>query len=244
MMALGITFFVILQYFMPAPSQTPQVAPDPTHQQQEVVVAAPAALPSAAPAAIEDFNPETEYEISVRIGDSTPGGNGYEARFSTAGASMSSYRLLGFARRPALERVPGDEVILLERLAAGRDTFRVDAATFGASGQELQTVAMGTFNFELREIPTWAEITPPVDGSVTRGDKLVFRAVVGEWEVLKTFTFPRDDSSRPYSIDMDLAWRNLASSNRLLLYRLAGPTGMLADDDTSNFGIINFITAR
>lgn len=244
MMALGITFFVILEYIMPPPPPAPQVKQEASQQHEAAPAPAGGTAAAVVPTPTADFNPVVEYDVSVRIGDDTPGGDGYEARFSSLGAGMSSYRLLGFSRLPTLERHPGDEVILLDRLAKGRDSFRVDAATFGPSRQELQTLALGVINYELKEVPEWAEVRPLPDPSVKKGDKLVFRAVAGDWELLKTFSFPRDKTGRPYTIDMTLEWRNLAPANRLLRYRLAGPTGLLPDDNTPSFGIINFLTAR
>lgn len=247
MMALGITFFVILQFILPPEPQAPTVQPEPALEDNYSPAPAAAAPTSGTPVGqdVAEFNPENEYDIAVRVGEAAPGGNGYEANFSTMGAGMKSYRLLGHYRQPKKEHVAGDEVILLDHLAKGRDSLRIDAVSFGTSQQEPpDTVGFGAFNYELIEYPEWAEIVPEPPASVKRGDKLVFRGVRGEWELFKTFTFPAGEGSPSFNINLDLQWRNLADTNRFLNYRISGPTGMLPDDDSSQFGIINFLTAR
>lgn len=251
MMALGITFFVILQYVMPPPPEPPTVAPEPELSQTYIPPESTAGQQPAASAAATiseiaaGFNPQAEYAVTVVRGEAVPNGDGYEALFSSVGGSLHTYRLLGYYRLPGKEHNPGDEVILLDRLAAGRESLRIDAVSFGASRQELQTLGMGRLNYELIEAPADAKISPPPGPDVKRSEnRLVFRAVVGEWELVKTFTFPVGEDSAKFTINMNLEWRNLSADSRLLLYRLSGPSGMIPDDESPNFGMINFLTAR
>ncbi len=251
MMALGITFFVILQYIMPPPPEPPTITQETAMNETYVPPEGSAGQQTASAAgttiseAAIDFNPQTEYSVKVVRGEAVPNGNGYEASFSSVGGSMHTYRLLGYYRLPAKEHNPGDEVILLDRLATGRESLRVDAVSFGSSRQQLQTLGMGRLNYELIEAPADANISPEPGADVTRGEnRLVFRAVLGEWELVKTFTFPTGEGSPDFTINMNLEWRNLAADSRLLLYRLSGPSGMIPDDESANFGMINFLTAR
>ncbi len=246
--ALGLTFMAIMMWINPPPPVTP-VSPEKSGPAPVVssgptqAAVAPAAAGEDDPA-LSEFNPTKEYEVVVRVGDAEPGGNGYEASFSSVGAALGAYRLLGYYRLPKKEQTPGDEVILLDHLANGRDSLRIDVASFGPSRQNLTTLGFGALNYELLEVPEFAEVSPEPDPGVRRGDKLVFRAVQGDWEVIKTFTFPQGEDDPDFTIKLDIDWRNLAKEDRLLLYRLAGPTGLIPDDNSSNFSIINFLTAK
>ncbi|MDR0363164.1 MAG: membrane protein insertase YidC [Planctomycetota bacterium] len=245
MVAIGLTFLVIMEFIMPPPptamrrdvSNEAVTMPQPT--------TTPAAQASASTSAgIEAFAPTEDYVITVRTGTAEVGGDGFEATFQSVGAALSKYRLLGFYRLAGKEnRKPGDEVILLDHLAMGRESMRIDAASFGPSRAELTTLGLGDARFHLVEIPAGATVEPELDDAVRRGENLVFRTIVGEWELTKTFTFP-GTGDPSFTIGMDISWRNLAPVSRLLLYRLSGPSGMLPDDDSPQFGVMNFLTAR
>ncbi len=245
MMALGLTFFLVLQYvFPPTPSAPPAPARTATAAPNEVParnVSRSASSGGAVQAG--DFAPEQDYTIQVRVGGEGKNEHGYEATFSSVGGGLVNYRLLGYFR------VPGDQsdenrVILLERFAPGKDSLRVDSMISGQSRQDFTTVGMRELRYELVEAPAGAVIEPAVGPGVKRGENLVLRAVVGDWELIRTYRFPNADNSlADFTMRFDLEWKNISDGNRIINYQLAGPTGLVADDDSTNFGIINFLTA-
>ncbi len=240
MMALGLTFFVILQYIMPPPPPMPD-APRPAAEataEPRRTSAPQEPLPS-----VEDFTPGREYAVRVRVGQEGKGENGYEAAFSSVGGSLSSYRLLGHYRVPGIA-TPENQVVLLDRMAAGYDSLRIDSMTYGATRSELRTLGLRQVQFQLVEAPVGATVEPAPGDDVRRGDNLVFRAIVGEWEIVKIYGFPPAKGGADYTMTMRLEWRNLSNNDLTLTYRVAGPSGMVADDDSPNFGVINFLTAR
>ncbi|MDR1612942.1 MAG: YidC/Oxa1 family insertase periplasmic-domain containing protein [Planctomycetota bacterium] len=243
MMAVGLTFLAIMEFFIP-PAPQREVRRDVIADTRPAVSVAPAlsATPSA-PVTTEDFAPTGDYTVVVRRGSAEVGGDGFEAAFSSIGASLSRYRLLGYYRLAGKENQnPGDEVILLDRVAAGRESLRIDAINSGPSRQEIVAQGLGDTRFQLIEVPGDAQIDPAPDESIRRGENLAFRAIVGDWELVKTFVFPKAGDPS-FTIGMELAWRNLSRENRSLSYRLAGPAGMLPDDDSAQFSAMNFLTA-
>lgn len=255
MIAMALTFVLILNYFLPPPTPpTPpavqQTAAEPGERPAAPLPAAalpgaPAA-PTAAPVEAAPFQPTGVHTVKVRVGREGRNEHGYAAEFSTIGAGLTKYRLLGFYRVPE-NYTPENEIVLLDHLAKGSDSLRVDTLTTGQTRGELRTYGVRETPYQLVEIPADAEVEPPADPTVRRGENLVFRTVVQGWEVTKTYTFPKseeDGANSDFTFRVSLAWRNLTGENRLLTYRLAGPAGMLADDDSPNFGIINFLTAR
>ncbi|MCC8181265.1 MAG: membrane protein insertase YidC [Planctomycetes bacterium] len=246
MLAMGLTFFVILQYLMPIPEVPPTVTQmdEPAERQtrQTSAAAAPAVDTSGAPVAVGEFNPEVDYRVSVKVGREGRNERGYQATFSTIGAGLMQYRLLGHYRVPN-DYSPENQVIILDHLAPGRDSLRIDQLTSGPSGSELRTLGLRAAKFELMEYPAGAVVEPAPGEDIREGENLVFRAVIGDWEIFKTFSFPREGEA-DFTIFLDVEFRNISDSSRVLVYRLAGPSGMLADDDSPNFGQINFLTAR
>ncbi len=251
MVLLFLTMMLVMQYLMPTPpSEAP--APAPTPARTEAAAPAAATGAPAAPAAVRDFAPRTDHTVTVRVGDDAKDGHGYEAVFSTVGGSLESYRLLGYYRVPENEE-DGNRVILLDRLAPGRDSLRVDSVTSGPDRQSLTPALMGQARFELVEVPADALVEPQPVG-VEIGENLVMRTVVGDWELVRTYRFPKAGNAGEtwpatgangpdFTIDFDLQWRNLASGGRLLRYSLIGPAGLVPDDDSANFGLINFLSA-
>ncbi|MDR3211804.1 MAG: membrane protein insertase YidC [Planctomycetota bacterium] len=252
MLAMMVTFVVILEYVMPPPPPPPRITPE----RQETPVATPTLPPAATgespvvpPAPARDFQPQGHFQIVVRNpGPEREDGEtpqAYEAVFSTVGAGLSRYRLLGYWRQPGnAAKQPGGEVILLDHLANGRDSLRVDAASFGPPREKSETIGFATLNYELIEVPAEAEVTPALPADVKRGENLVFRAVAGDWEQVRTYRFPKGPEDPAFTIDMDISWRNLQDQDRSLSYRLSGPSGLLPDDNSPQFGTINFLTAR
>jgi YidC/Oxa1 family membrane protein insertase len=242
MLALGLTFLLVMQYFFP-PSAPPAA---PTVQQHVNAPAPQAALPTPslqeASGEARAFSPEGDYTVTVTVGPEGKNMHGYEATFSSVGGGLSSYRLLGYYRLP-MDDSPENRMILLDRLSPGRDSLRVDTVTYGASRQEMRTTSMRTARYELIEIPSFAAVSPAAPDARV-GENLVFRTVVGDWEVVRTYRFPSGDEPRDFTIDLDIEWRNLASANQILSYSLIGPAGLIADDDSPNFGAISFLSAR
>lgn len=241
MLALGLTFLLVMQYMFPPPP--PAAAPEVQHTDRPMVPqTAPGAIAPDVPAEARQFNPEEDYLVTVTVGPEGRNAHGYQATFSTVGGGMANYQLLGYYRVP-MDYSPENRMILLDRLAQGRDSLRIDTVTYGATRQELRTTSMREARYELVEIPSFATVTPEPE-NVRQGDSLVFRTVVGDWEVLRTYRFPAEGAGADFTITSDIEWRNLADGNRLLSYSLVGPAGMLADDDSPNFGAINFMSAR
>lgn len=241
MLALGLTFLLVMQYMFPPPA--PTAAPEVQHTDRPMIPqTAPGAIAPDVPQEAREFNPEQDYLITVTVGPEGRNAHGYQATFSSVGGGMANYQLLGYYRVP-MDYSPENRMILLDRLAQGRDSLRIDTVTYGATRQELRTTSMRQARYELVEIPSFATVTPEPEG-VRQGDNLVFRTVVGDWEVLRTYRFPVDNAGADFTITSDIEWRNLADGNRLLSYHLVGPAGMLADDDSANFGAINFMSAR
>jgi YidC/Oxa1 family membrane protein insertase len=240
MMGLGLTFLVIMQFVFPSPRPAPSARPAPV----PAVAGTAASGAGASRSETGDFQSGKDYEIAVRMGGEEKGGHGYEATFSTIGAGLSSWRLLGFNRRPG-DDSPDNRVLLVGRAAIGRESLRVDRFASGASRQDLAERILRDARFKLTEIPAGARIVPNPDADVVIGDKLVFRTVAGDWELMKTYRFPVPGSGlAAYTLSLELEWRNLSDSGRLLSYSLAGPSGLLPDDDSPNFGAINIISAR
>ena len=241
MMALGLTFLLIMQYMFPAPPAP--AAPAAQHSDRpNIPQTAPAAIAGDVPEGVRDFQPEGDYLITVKAGEEGKNAHGYEAVFSTVGGGLSSYRLLGYFRVPQDES-PENRIIMLDRFAPGRDSLRVDNVTYGADRQNLLSTSMREAKYEIVEIPAGAVITPEPE-NVTRGDKLVLRTIVGDWELRRSYTFPANGSGADFTIPFDMEWRNLGNGSRLLNYSLVGPAGLIADDDSKQFGVINFLTAR
>ncbi|MDR1520459.1 MAG: membrane protein insertase YidC [Planctomycetota bacterium] len=243
MMGLGLTFLLIMQYVFPPPKPAPArpAAPAPA-----AVQAAPA--PGAGNRQTPDFQPGRDYAVTVRVGSEERGGSGYEAVFSSAGAAVSSYRLLGYSRQPD-DDSPANRVILMSRMAPGADSLRLERFSSGASRQAMLTQVLRDARFQLLEVPAGAGVEPPPDpaSGVKIGENLVFRAVTGDWEILKTFRFPSGEGKGgpvDFSMRLDIEWRNLSGVGQLLSYSLAGPAGLVADDESANFGLINVISAR
>lgn len=242
MLALGLTMLLFMQYVFPPPVQQ---APQATQHGDNLVnipQTAPAAIASEVPEEARKFQPEGDYQVTVKVGPEGATEHGYQASFSTIGGGLSDYRLLGFFRQPQ-DDSPENRMILLNRFAANRDSLRVENVTYGTGRQDLRSTAMRTARYELLEVPAGAEIEPS-DASVKRGENLVMRTVVGDWEVVRTYRFPKAGTGADFTIPFDLEWRNLADGNRLLNYNLVGPAGVVADDDSMQFGVINFLTAR
>ncbi len=248
MMAVALTFLLILQYVIPQAS--PPAAPSAATQHgdrlldQPATGTTPGAIAADVPEEAKRFNPTGDYRVKVRVGEEGKNKHGYEATFSSVGGGLVSWRLLGFYRVP-MHEVAENEVLLLDGMAPGRNSLRVDNVRYGTNRQEMLTTAMRDERYELVEAPSWAEISPEPGPEVKRGDNLVFRAVVGDWEVRRIYRFPgHDGGGADFTVKFDLEWRNISDGNKLLSYNLVGPAGLVADDATINFGLINFLTAR
>ncbi|MDR1536280.1 MAG: membrane protein insertase YidC [Planctomycetota bacterium] len=248
MLGLGLTFLVVMQYIFPSPSREAR-APAPRFDPPPIVQAAASpGDPGESPGEGRDFHPDRDYTVTVRVGGEEKGGSGYEAVFSSVGAGLLQYRLLGHSRQPG-NVSPENRVILVDRMAPGRDSLRVDAFFSGASRQAMAGRVLRDARFELVEAPAAAGIDPPPGPEVRLGENLTFRAVAGDWEILKTFRFPGGGvAGKPgltaYTLAFDLEWRNLSPAGQTLSYRLAGPAGLVTDDDSPNFGAVNVLTAR
>ncbi|MDR1745560.1 MAG: YidC/Oxa1 family insertase periplasmic-domain containing protein [Planctomycetota bacterium] len=240
MMAIGLTIMLIMQYLLPTPEPPPMV-------EQSFGPAVPQTAPAAAaadvPESAKNFRPEGDYTVRIRVGEEGAGAHGYEAAFSSVGGGLTSYRLLGYFRQPQ-DVSPENRIILLDRYAQGRDSLRVDAIRYGPDRQNLADAAMGQARYELVEIPAGAQVDPAPPAGVRRGENLVFRTVAGDWELVRTYRFPKAGSGVDFTIAFDMEWRNIGNGSRLLNYTLVGPAGLVPDDDSPQFGIINFITAR
>ena len=245
MMAVGLTFLLVLNYVFP-PQPAPQAPAPPPSSSAPAAVAASSQTPSGdgtgGARSTEEFVPAVDYSVTVRIGGAGKNEHGYEAAFSSVGAGLTSYRLLGYYRIPANES-DENRVVLLDRMATGHDSLRVESLVSGPTRSSFTTTTMNETRFQLIEAPEGAHIEPEPGADIRRGQNLVFRAVVGDWEVVKTYRFSPHSGS-DFTMSFELAWRNLADGNRILNYTLVGPAGMIADDDSPNFGIINILTAR
>ncbi len=248
MMAVALTFLLVLQYVMP--KQSPPPAPVAATQHGDRLVDLPAerttpgAIATDVPAEAKEFNPSGDFTIKVRVGEEGKGKHGYEATFSSVGGGLASWRLLGFYRVP-MHETPENEILLLNGMAPGRNSLRVDNVRYGAARQGMLSTSMRDERYELLEVPSWAEVTPEPGGEVKRGENLVFRAVVGDWEVRRIYRFPgHNGGGVDFTVKFDLEWRNISPENKLLSYNLVGPAGLVADDESVNFGVINFLTAR
>lgn len=240
MMAIGLTIMLIMQYVLPVPEPPPMV-------EQSFAPPAPQTAPAAGAAGIpegaKNFRPDGDYTVLVRAGEEGAGAHGYEASFSSVGGGLVSYRLLGYFRQPQ-DASPDNRVILLDRYLEGRESLRVDSVRYGADRGSVTDTAMGRTRYELVEIPAGAAVEPEPPAGVKRGENLVFRTVVGDWELVRTYRFPKAGSGADFTIDFDMEWRNIGDGARLLNYTLVGPAGLVPDDDSPQFGIINFLTAR
>lgn len=243
MMALGLTFLLIMQYMFPAPPASTAPA---TVNQSAVIPNAPVTQPPPAPGEAtklaEEFRPDADYRVVVRAGKEGKGEPGYEAVFSSVGASLINYRLMGYYRVPA-DFSAANRVILLNEMAPAHQSLRIDSLTGGLSRQAMQTLVLRDARFQLVEIPTGATVEPAPSDTVRRGENLVFRAVAGDWEIIRTYRFPKE-TDVDFTMHFDVEIRNLSGGNQLLNYTLIGPAGMVADDNSPNFGIINILTAR
>jgi YidC/Oxa1 family membrane protein insertase len=144
--------------------------------------------------------------------------DGYAAVFSTRGAALRRIALLDYSRTPG-----GTEpVVLLDELRKGVLSLPLDRVG--------ETDVRG-LNFRLVSAPADADITPPPPGTLerNRSDRLVFRAVAADWEILRTYTLPTGETP---GFTFELAFRNLAEEARPLEYLLAGPAGLVKDDAT------------
>jgi YidC/Oxa1 family membrane protein insertase len=154
------------------------------------------------------------------------------------------YRLLGYGRQPG-EITSDNRVLLLGRMAAGHDSLRVAWANSGPSRQELARLNLGNALFQLVEIPAGAKVEPPPAYPVKTGENLVFRTVDGDWELIKTFRFPGGQAKlADFTLAAEVEWRNLSETGQLLAYGLAGPAGLLSDDDSPLFGAVSLLSAR
>lgn len=244
MMAIGLTVLLVMQYVIPEPTPRAPSAPAQHVDRPDLPQTASAGTVQSIPEEARSFQPQGDYLISVRVGEEGVNAHGYEATFSSVGGGMVNYRLLGYFRVPG-DASPENRIRLMDRMAPGRDSLRVNHITYGTSRQGLRTTNMWDARFEIIEVPAAAVISPEPPEGVKRGDNLVFRTVVGDWELLRTYRFPGPDSkAADFSMNFDVEWRNLSEDNRLLSYSLVGPAGLIADDDSRQFGIINFLTAR
>ncbi|MCD7895163.1 MAG: membrane protein insertase YidC [Planctomycetaceae bacterium] len=246
-MLIALTAMVALQFILPEP-ETPRAPEVSQHgdQRPAAAAAAPASAtpPSASgPAVLPEIQADTDYTVTVRVGEEGINARGYEAVFSSVGGGLSRYRLLGFFRVP-LDASPENRITLLDRMAPGRDSLRIDNVSYGSGRQAMERLQMRETPHELVEAPAWAEVSPEPGPDVVRGERLVFRTVVGEWEVRRVYTFPGHGGGADFTVNLALEWRNLSESNQILSYDLVGPAGLIADDDSAQFSAINILTAR
>ncbi len=249
MMALGLTFLLAMQWFFPAPKPAPTAPANqsavlpPATAAQAAPAAGQVSGPAAAAAPADTFSPDADYTVAVRVGEEGKGKHGYEATFSSIGGGLADYRLLGYYRVPADESAE-NRVVLLDQMARDHQSLRIDSLREGTSQQDFRTHVLREARFQLVEAPEGAAVVPEPSAKVRRGKNLVFRAVVGDWEVLRTYRFPAAGTDPDFTMNFDVEMRNLSSANRILNYALVGPAGLVADDDSPNFGVINILTAR
>lgn len=243
MMALGLTFLLVMQFVFPPP---PASSKPETVNQSAVIPPAPVAQPAPAPGEAAklaaEFRPDADYRVVVHAGKDGRGDHGYEAVFSSVGAALIKYRLMGYYRVPA-DFSPENRVILLNQMAPAHQSLRLDSLVGGLSRQALQTLVLRDARFQLLEAPADAIIEPAPSADVKRGENLVFRAIAGDWEIIRTYRFPKEGDV-DFTMHFDVEIRNLSGGNQLLNYTLIGPAGLVADDNSPNFGIINILTAR
>lgn len=232
MVAIFATVFFLMPYIIPPPKENKVQ----NLGQEPAVQAAAAPASSDATINIDESAPDSDYRVSVRRGSDAPGGDGYEAVFSSIGAGMSDYSLLGFYRTPE-KKGPGEEVLLLKQVANGVDTMSLEwtAGTTAAS--------LSKRNFKLIAIPKGAKVEPAPgpDVEVTE-NRLTFQTTINGWAIIRSYEFFNAD--RPFTIASTIEWHNQTDQPRQLSYRVRGPTGMLPDDATSQFGPVNILTAR
>ena len=241
MMAIGLTFLLIMQYMFPPapPPEAPAAAPADSP-------AAPVQTAGAAPEVAEEarnFEPQGDFTVTVKVGNEGVNANGYEATFSSVGGGLSTYRLLGYFRVP-MDASPENRIILLNRMAPGRDSLRVEEVVSGAAATR-RVNNLRTARYELVEIPEGASVSPEPPAGVRRGRDLVFRTVAGEWELLRTYRFPGEGSDvADFTVGMNVEWRNISNASQALNYTLVGPAGLVSDDDSVQFSVIDFLTGR
>lgn len=239
--ALALTFMVIMQYMFPPPpppplpdadntltatqddsgDKGPEDVPgtdDPGTTGESDPGTEPGTEPTGDTPATQEV-PEAEAVVeSIRIRRTgTQPEDGYEAVFTSRGAALRQYRLLGYYRTP--EHTPGDEMVLADTLATGRLSL-----VLRALGEE----DIASRNYTVVTAPKDA-ILPPAAGVVPRNqdNRLVFETVTQGWRVRKTYTFPPE---RPRGFELEVEVENLTDTDRLLSYRLVGPAGIVPDD--------------
>ncbi len=144
--------------------------------------------------------------------------DGYEAVFSTRGASLRRIALLDYSLTPG-----GTEpIVLLNELRKGYMSLSLERVG--------ETDVRG-LNFHLVSAPADAGISSAAGNTVPRNDedRLVFRATAENWAIRKSYTFPDGESP---GFGVEISFRNLAAEARPLEYLLVGPSGLVKDDAT------------
>jgi len=180
-------------------------------------VAAPPSEPAATPptpAPAETAEPEAVTEIAVLAGEAEARG---QAVFTTRGAALQRFSLQDFFRTP--EKTPGEELVLLDEMVRGHASLAIAS---------LDGEAVRQRNYHLLSVPAGATLTGDA-GGVERNDegRLVFRTVVGNWQVTKTYAF---GSGPAFGFVLLIEVKNLAPASRRLSYKLVGPSGIVPDD--------------
>lgn len=208
-----------------------------------------------------DDAPALEYTVAV-VRASNPGGTpaeqGYEATFSTRGAGLLRYRLLGYRRAAGQEGRPDSEVLLLDPLATDRPGLAIEQVSAAVPGvaNSRQTARIRNAVYRLVRIPEHAVLRTPdgeiaelPDGVVREGHALVMRVHVPALgvDIERHYDFAPTlapasasgesvgqaaASASPYTFTTSVRLVNRNDAGRRFQFGLAGPSGMLPDDRT------------
>ncbi len=234
--AMFLTFMLVLTTMeqQQRKSQPPSGPAEPAAHGTNLTVSTAPTAPSpaaagapaeAAPAPVESENPLVSGQIQVETA-------GFVAVFTTRGAALRSYRLKKYYL--TAEKKPGEEVALLDELAAGQASLALSKLGDGRTER-----AIRDYNYQLLSFPRGLASGTPTGSVANDAGELTFRAVLDQWEITKRYIFTPD---REFGFALVLELRNLAAEARQPAYTLIGPAG-LVPDDKSTYGMIEVSSA-
>jgi len=219
-LALGLTIFVVMNYFAPKP---PKQQPAETGKQNQ-----PSATNASVAAPPTEANNKTANMVATAdlansVESVTITTEMFKAVFSSRDGALNFYQLQNQYR--TTDHTEENRLVLLDKAVCGSNLVFESIETMGATTLQL----LGA-NYELVAYPENAKISG-VKGkapAVTAGNELVFRTIKGEWEVTKTYTF---DDKTPYGFALSIGIRNLTQDAKNIRYRLCGINGLIPDEN-------------
>ncbi len=212
----------------PVPDPAAPVGPEPT---------APSAVTPEGP--LPEATSEAVVIDAIRIiGQGEKETESYEAVFTTRGAALKSYKLLGYFRTP--EQKPGEELLLIDELAEGRISLALETM----ENDQRRRQEIRGHNYHLVSMPRGtklADMKAPLVEPIPENDaeELIFQTVVNRWRIRKIYSFT---GKRKHGFALRIEVTNLSSTSRSLIYQLGGPAGIIPDDQT-RFGAIEALSA-